>query len=326
MRSIKYGLVLALFLGCGSKNMHENKFVKYFQQDRFLVKIIYDSAGKVMVRKYFNRDTVADGAEIHYYPNGIAQKWEWFNTMHKNPCGKVFYDPNGLFDTIIGTPFVSVGLNHQEQICIEMINPPDVQIAMGYRDFFCNTLVKQILYDPSKSDTTAWVVLDRHKPQKGHVYMLYYYFLDYTRHHILGQSSIELENKEHIVPATDSAALPFVGRRGFETRPGCSGTGTPHRAVEITKNGDVFFFFEQENQADKTITKERYYAGKFNRYMKCAFKKLDAGISYYEFTKDTIYEVDEHNNRLKNNDCCDNDNVDDKKECTCKGAFFSISW
>ncbi len=121
-----------------------------------------------------------------------------------------------------------------------------------------------------------------------------------------------------------SIDLPFVGKRGFETRAGVSGTGTPHRSVEIRKNGDVYFFFEQENQADNTITKERYYAGKFKRYMKCYFKKLDNERTCYEFTKDTIYEVDEHNGRIKSNDCCNNDNVDDKNEFTCKGEFLSI--
>ena len=116
--------------------------------------------------------------------------------------------------------------------------------------------------------------------------------------------------------------LPFVGVRGFETRPGVSGTGTPHRFIKIMKNGDVFFSFEQENQADKTVTEETYYAGKFKQYMKCFFKKLDNEKSYYEIAKDTIYETDEHNKRLKSNDCCEIIGNLDNQKCGCKGAFF----
>jgi len=70
-------------------------------------------------------------------------------------------------------------------------------------------------------------------------------------------------SKEEIVRNKDSAVvntskrteisdqqLPFVGKKQFETRPGISGTGTPHKYVEIMENGDVFFGYEQENQAD----------------------------------------------------------------------------
>ena len=62
--------------------------------------------------------------------------------------------------------------------------------------------------------------------------------------------------------------LPFIGKKDFETMPGISGSGTPHRYIEIMQNGDVFFGFIQENQADRSVTKERYFAGKFTTYMK----------------------------------------------------------
>ena len=119
-------------------------------------------------------------------------------------------------------------------------------------------------------------------------------------------------------------SLPFVGKRWFDMRPGLSGTGTPHKFVEIMRNGDVYFSFEQENQADKTLTTERYSAGKYTRYMKCVFKKMDNEITFYELITDAIYEVDENKKRLKSVECCDGSNIANKNECVCKSKFFLI--
>ncbi len=121
--------------------------------------------------------------------------------------------------------------------------------------------------------------------------------------------------------------LPFVGVREFETRPGISSTGTPHRSIEIKANGAVYFSFGQINQADGTETTEQFFAGKFKKYMVCVFKKLDNETTYYEITKDTIYEVDRNNIRVKHTDCREPDcGAPDSKEAieegyTCKSAL-----
>ncbi|MBN8672358.1 MAG: hypothetical protein J0L80_16860 [Chitinophagales bacterium] len=66
--------------------------------------------------------------------------------------------------------------------------------------------------------------------------------------------------------------LPFVGTRGFETRKGISGTGTPHRQVEIKADGSVVFSFEQINQAEENVVvKGTYNAGMFKKIVKCVF-------------------------------------------------------
>jgi len=118
--------------------------------------------------------------------------------------------------------------------------------------------------------------------------------------------------------------LPFVGIREFETRPGTSGTGTPHKSIEITKDGDVIFSFEQENQSDNTITSEKYNAGKYNKYMKCVFKKLDNLITHYEIIDTYIYEVDEHGQRLKSEDCCHIGDELNKNGCNCVGELSKV--
>ncbi|HYD22654.1 MAG TPA: hypothetical protein VEB40_14325 [Flavipsychrobacter sp.] len=98
--------------------------------------------------------------------------------------------------------------------------------------------------------------------------------------------------------------LPFIGKRYFETRPGVSGTGTPHKKVEIKENGEVIFSFSQINQADKTETTGKYHAGQFKKIVKCVFEEWDNDTSYYEITKDKIYETDSAGNRLMLDECC----------------------
>ena len=118
--------------------------------------------------------------------------------------------------------------------------------------------------------------------------------------------------------------LPFIGLREYETRPGSSGTGTPHRYIEIKNNGDVIFLFEQENQSDNAVTKEKYNAGKYKQFMKCIFTKLDNSITYYEINDSLIYEVDAHGQRLKGDDCCHLGDETNNGGCTCVGELSKV--
>lgn len=114
--------------------------------------------------------------------------------------------------------------------------------------------------------------------------------------------------------------LPFVGKRSFETRPGVSGTGTPHRQVEIRRDSIVEFSFEQENQADETITKGFYIAGKFTDVIKCVFKEWDDEVRFYRIMPDKIYEVDSNGVKLKLDECCDQLELG----CPCESEYFSF--
>jgi hypothetical protein len=116
--------------------------------------------------------------------------------------------------------------------------------------------------------------------------------------------------------------VPFVGKRIFETRPAVTGTGTPHRFVEILANGDVFFQYGQQNAGTgMTMSGERYYAGKYRRVLKCVFEKL-GDTRYYIIGKTAIVEVDEQGHRLNSEDCCPNEKVDMVTECPCEGNLF----
>ena len=114
--------------------------------------------------------------------------------------------------------------------------------------------------------------------------------------------------------------LPFVGTKVFEMRPFFSGTGTPQKYIEIKNNGDVYFGFEQYNQAyeaserEKHVASDRYYAGKYKLFMKCVFGNE---VTYYKITKEKISEVDNNNKILT--DCCSDYNS--YKECPCESEL-----
>ncbi len=116
--------------------------------------------------------------------------------------------------------------------------------------------------------------------------------------------------------------LPFIGKKSFDTRPAFSGIGTPHRYIEIDNKGDVYFSFEQENQADGNVTNEKYYSGKFKNNVVSIFKKLDNETIYYTVTKDSIYEIDANNRPVYSQDCCSPDNLSNTQECPCKSALY----
>lgn len=129
----------------------------------------------------------------------------------------------------------------------------------------------------------------------------------------------DLKDTEKKNDSYSTATVPFVGKRNFETRPGVSGTGTPHRQVEITKDGTVTFSFEQENQADKTITTGVYKAGKFSYFIKCVFSEWDDEVRFYRILPDKIYEVDSNGALLFLEECC---GLLDDGNCPCKSEYW----
>lgn len=126
-------------------------------------------------------------------------------------------------------------------------------------------------------------------------------------------------NKE-AAPAM-AAKLPFIGKRSFDIHPNTSGTGTPKRYIEIKQNGDVYFSFYQQNQADGRIEQEVFFAGSYKVNMKCLFKKLDKETRYYEVLNDSIFETNSHYIRLKNPDCCRNDVSLNTESCVCGSSY-----
>ncbi len=130
-------------------------------------------------------------------------------------------------------------------------------------------------------------------------------------------------NKEYDSALTEQKKLPFIGKKHFETRPGVSGTGTPHWMVEIKSDSTVEFSFVQINQADKNETKGTYNAGKFRGIMKSVFKEWYNETRHYKISADKIYEVDSNGNVLKLPECC---SLLEEGDCRCEGELYIVDF
>ena len=122
----------------------------------------------------------------------------------------------------------------------------------------------------------------------------------------------------------DTAPLPFIGIRHFETRPGVSGNATPSWFVQIQKNRDVTFCYMQVDQGEesKPITTALYYAGKYTKYIWCNFDQ-DNFPRRFQITDKIIYEVDSSCQQLSLPECCGFD--EDDNTCNCDGELWIMT-
>ena len=123
----------------------------------------------------------------------------------------------------------------------------------------------------------------------------------------------------------DTAPLPFIGIRYFETRPGVSGTGTPSWYVQIKKNRDVTFYYIVIHQGDdsKPISTGKFYAGKYSKYIWCNFNEWTNFPRCFEITYNNIYEVDSSFRRLSLPECCDLSEYDNSS-CYCDDDLWDL--
>lgn len=118
--------------------------------------------------------------------------------------------------------------------------------------------------------------------------------------------------------------IPFTGKRSFDIIKGFSGTGTPAYYLDVKKNGDVYFGLVQVNQADRTETKEKMNAGKYNpKVMKVHFNTFEETF-YVKFDKDKIYLTDKEGNITSSEDCCSSMQGQEGNKCICESAFYTL--
>ena len=169
------GIIFMLFCKC-THNLKNKKF-KYFRDGRFLVKDTYED-GVIKITQYFNADTMPDGPEINYYPNGDVKKWKWFNG-NKVPCCNVYFFEDKKFDTCQGSPFLGTYYDTSYILWVRTIKAPYLSnITLGYRDYFNGKLIRGFGYKYLSTDTGLLFPLIDHKPQKEHKYKLSYCVFD----------------------------------------------------------------------------------------------------------------------------------------------------
>jgi len=144
--NLLYSICIVFFcIGCRSKIVKEKSNHWLNDNKKTLINEQYNSIGRIISRKWFNTDTVANGAEIFYYPNGKIEKWKWYNSDNAIPYAVVYYDTNGKYDEYKGIAFINAIKFDNKDVYIEMINPPNVKFLLGYKDSLGNKLVKKTL-------------------------------------------------------------------------------------------------------------------------------------------------------------------------------------
>jgi len=169
------------------KLLHENI---YLQDNHLVRKILFDTGETRKVIKYYTLDTFANGAEIHYDSLGKIIKWLWFKKGIKYALYGVYFN-NGKYIDKMGNPFVAALNLNNNTLAVEMANPPGVNYLFCYKDFLNNKLIRQVLKEPGKTDSTSWVTVHDHKFIDGHKYMVYYFIVD-DKNKLLDSSYQEL--------------------------------------------------------------------------------------------------------------------------------------
>jgi len=144
-----------------------------------IVKKVYNKEGVLLTMQSFTKDTIPNGALIHFYPNGKIKQWTWYSSELKNPFATVLYKNNGMFDTLHGNPFIK-SVTSGNDVYVELINPPNVNVIFGFKDFYRDSLMKKVVYQPDLTDSTGWVIL-RSKDvnfKKDHNYMCNFLIAD----------------------------------------------------------------------------------------------------------------------------------------------------
>lgn len=149
---LSIAIIATSILSCNNSTI-EQTHTKYFRRVNYYIKESYDNNGNVISKQFYNKDTSPYGAKIKYSSLGKIIKWSWFYHSHKFPDCIVYYKPNGLFDTLAGIPFIKTGYEKDHHLAVELINPPNVKIVVGYQDFFKGRLVKKLAYPAITTDS-----------------------------------------------------------------------------------------------------------------------------------------------------------------------------
>ena len=139
--------------------------------------VYYDTGNTKMVLKYYSLDTVAHGAEIHYGFNDKITKWMWWDKKFKYVQYAVYFDTNQVYQYQKGMPFLNAINAGNDALGVEVVNPP-INYLVGYRDFKDGNIVRKMLKEPGKTDSTAWITIPNHKFENDHQYIVYFYVVD----------------------------------------------------------------------------------------------------------------------------------------------------
>ena len=182
--NIAYLMFIIILVSCSDKKENRDSVINYYLKKNLLIKEEY-SGGHIKTKSTMTKDSFLINDRMEYYSNGKIKKWFWYNKPNDYPLFIVYYDSLGKYMKYKGTPFIRSGTNSESYVVIEMVNPPNLNIYLTYKDFHNNDLKRQIIYEPLKTDSTLWITLDEHKFNINHsYYIIYQMFEILLSHHV----------------------------------------------------------------------------------------------------------------------------------------------
>jgi len=144
--------------------------------------VLYDN-GKLKMLKHYTLDTIPNGAEVHYYTNGEIMKWLWFDaskrdSIHKYAQYGVYFDSSGNYLYHRGMPFLSAFKITDSTLAIEITNPPGINYLFGYIEQNNNAIIRRLIKEPGKTDTTSWVTIPYPNFKNGNQHFTCFYIID----------------------------------------------------------------------------------------------------------------------------------------------------
>ncbi|MBS1773945.1 MAG: hypothetical protein JST82_13890 [Bacteroidetes bacterium] len=169
-----------LCLCCKSKKNAENLVHETLYEDHssLVRKVVYDTGDTKQVLKYYTRDTFANGAEIHYAVTGKIKKWLWFIKGTKYAIFGVYYDNNGNYARKMGQPIFNAVSIDDSTLAIQLANPPNLNCLFSYKESIEEKMLRLLIKEPGKTDSTSWVTIPKPNFEKGHKYYTCFYVLN----------------------------------------------------------------------------------------------------------------------------------------------------
>lgn len=173
---MKYNIFLMILLlsSCTNDEKKKDNLPRYYYKNNFLIKDEFWE-GNIKTKYVYTKDTSIRN-KIDFFSNGEIEKWSYFNNKSKYPLFISYYDSLGNYSGFKGTPFIKSGTTRKGSVVVEVVNPPNIDVFVTYKDLLENNLQHQITHEPIKTDSSLWITLDEYKYDSKHNYYLIYKF------------------------------------------------------------------------------------------------------------------------------------------------------
>ena len=176
--NILHVFIILFLCSCNLSTGISNSKILIYKKDRFLIKDTYSNMGELRQRQYFNNDTLPDGPAIDYFPDGKIGIWRWYKYKEAKPHCIVFYNKNGIFDSLKGNPFLRAKYVSDTIFYLQCVKPPQLTYIIKINDTYKGELLNSKAFEPFETDTINWVAISHNLFEKYHAYNIDFCIID----------------------------------------------------------------------------------------------------------------------------------------------------